>query len=183
MDPASKSDGHLLIDPVTDQDHSVGPRNAPITIVEYGDYECPDCLNAVPILREVRHQLGDRVRFIFRHFPLSGVHPHASTAAEAAEAASDQGKFWEMHEALFHRQKQLGEVDFGHLALNLGLEIYKFEVSRAGERHRQHIKADYDAGRLSGVHKTPTLFINGRRYDGAIEAKAIITAAETGPEK
>src|SRR5277367_6337850 len=94
----------LLSDPVTEVDHVIGPDNAPITIVEYGDYECSSCLNAVPIIKEVREQFGDRLRFVFRHFPRSSIHPHASIAAEAAEAAGEQGKFWEMHNALFEHQ-------------------------------------------------------------------------------
>ena len=95
MDAALNNEEHWLADPVQGQDHSVGPAAAPITIVEYGDYECPDCLNAVPIIEEVRQNLGDRLRFVFRHFPQNSIHPHASVAAEAAEAAADQGKFWE----------------------------------------------------------------------------------------
>src|SRR6476660_6371323 len=126
-----------LTDPVTPKDHSIGPADAQITIVECGDYECPDCLNAVPIIAEVRRALGDRLRFVFRHFPRSSIHPHASAAAEAAEAAADQGKFWEMHEALFRHQKELGEIDFSHLALTLGMEIYRFEASRSSQRHGQ----------------------------------------------
>ncbi len=166
-----------LLDPVVPADHSIGPADAPITIVEYGDYECPSCLNAVPIVNEVRETLCDRLRFVFRHFPQSSIHPHASAAAEAAEAAADQGKFWEMHAALFEHQKQLAEIDFSHLALTLGLEIYKFEASRSSDKHRHRIRADHQSGEKSGVKKTPTLFINERKYSGAIEAKAIIAAS------
>jgi len=146
--------------------------------VEYGDYECPSCLNAVPIIGQVRESLGDRLRFVFRHFPVSSIHPHASAAAEAAEAAADQGKFWEMHEALFRHQKELAALDLSHLALTLGLEIYKFESSRSREKHQTRIRADFEGGLRSGVNKTPTLFINGRRYDGSVNAKAIIAASQ-----
>src|SRR5580704_11931595 len=111
---------HLLAEAVTEQDHALGPADAPITIVEYGDYECPTCLNAVPIIQKVRENLGDRVRFIFRHYPQSSIHAHASAAAEAAEAAAEQGKFWQMHEALFKHQKELATIDLSHLALTLG---------------------------------------------------------------
>jgi protein-disulfide isomerase len=118
------------------------------------------------------------VRFVFRHFPQSSIHPHASAAAEAAEAAAEQGKFWEMHAALFRHQEELADLDLSHLALNLGLEIYKFETGRSQERHQRRIRADFESGVRSGVNKTPTLFINGRRYDGAVDAKAIIAATE-----
>src|SRR5438874_1485320 len=177
------STGHdALLEPVTPRDHAIGPPAAPITIVEYGDYECPDCLNAVPIIQQVRAALGDRLRFVFRHFPRSSIHPHASVAAEAAEAAADQGKFWEMHRALFAHQKELGEIDFSHLALKLGMEIYKFESSRNAEKHRRRIAADYESGLRSGVKNTPTLFINGRKYDEAVEAKAIVAAGIAAAE-
>ena len=175
---STNEDTNLLADPVTDRDHALGPAAAPVTIVEYGDYECPDCLNAVPIIAEARRRLGDRLRFVFRHFPRSNIHPHASAAAEAAEAAADQGKFWEMHEALFRHQSDLSEIDFSHLALTLGLEIYRFESSRSRELHYQRVRTDYEGGLRSGVSKTPTLFINGRRYDAPVEADAIVAAAE-----
>jgi protein-disulfide isomerase len=168
----------VLAQPVTERDHAIGPPNAPVTIVEYGDYECPSCLSAVPIIEQVRQSLGDRLRFVFRHFPQSSIHTHASAAAEAAEAAADQGKFWQMHEALFKHQKDLAEIDLSHLALTLGLEIYNFEISRSQERHRERILADFEGGRRSGVSGTPTLFINGRRYVGPVDAKAIIAASQ-----
>src|SRR5438128_1978160 len=120
----------LLREPVSEKDHALGPPTARVTVVEYGDYECPSCLNAAPIIEEVRRRSGDDLRFVFRHFPQSSIHPHASAAAEAAEAAGDQGRFWEMHRALFRHQKNLADLDFAHLALTLGLEIYKFETSR-----------------------------------------------------
>jgi protein-disulfide isomerase len=178
MDASSSTDGNLLADPVTERDHFVGPADAPITIVEYGDYECPTCLNAVPVVQQVQRSLGDRLRFVFRHFPRSSIHPHASAAAEAAEAAAAQGKFWEMHQALFKHQKELGTVDLSHLALTLGLEIYKFESSRTQEKHHQRIDADFAGGVRSGVIKTPTFFINGRRYDGPNTAEGILAAAK-----
>jgi protein-disulfide isomerase len=179
MDAATNIEESLLSDPVSDRDHSLGSPDAPITLVEYGDYECPTCLNAVPVVREVRENLGPRVRFVFRHFPRNSIHPHASVAAEAAEAAAEQGKFWEMHDALYKHQKELGTVDLSHLALTLGLEIYKFESSRTQEKHRQRISADFDSGVRSGVNKTPTFFINGKRYDGPLNSSSIISAAQS----
>jgi protein-disulfide isomerase len=168
---------HLLAEAVTEQDHALGPADAPITIVEYGDYECPTCLNAVPIVQKVRESLGERARFIFRHYPQSSIHPHASAAAEAAEAAAEQGKFWQMHEALFEHQKELATLDLSHLALTLGLEIYEFDSSRTREKHRRRIATDFEGGQRSGVNKTPTFFINGRRYDGRIDPDGLLAAA------
>src|SRR5437762_2768798 len=139
MERSSTSDGDFLAEPVTERDHAQGPATAPITIVEYGDYECPNCLNAVPIIREVQETLGPRLRFVFRHFPQSSIHPHASAAAEAAEAAGEQNKFWQMHQALFAHQKELADLDLAHVALTLGLEIYKFESSRSAEKHRRRV--------------------------------------------
>jgi len=179
MNDPSMNKANLLSEPVTQRDHAIGPASAPVTIVEYGDYECPDCLNAVPVIEEVRKKLGDGLRFVFRHFPQSSIHPHASVAAQAAEAAAEQGKFWEMHQALFLHQKELADVDLSHLALTLGLEIYKFETSRNQEKHRLRIRTDFESGLRSGVKGTPTLFMNGRRYDGPVNAKAIIAATET----
>jgi protein-disulfide isomerase len=167
-----------LLEPVNETDHVLGAADAPITLVEYGDYECPDCLNTLPIIATLRELYGEKLRFIFRHFPRSSVHPHASVAATAAEAAAEQGKFWEMHETLFKHQKEFGEIDLSHLALRLGLEIYKFEASLGRDPHRSRIDGDYAGGVRSGVKGTPTFFINGVRYEGRIEANALITAID-----
>jgi protein-disulfide isomerase len=171
--------GNVVAAPITEKDHAIGPADAPITIVEYGDYECPDCFNAVPVIERVRESLGDKLRFVFRHFPQNSIHPHASAAAEAAEAAADQGKFWLMHEALFRHQKDLTEIDFSHLALTLGLDIYKFETSRNRELHVRRVRSDFESGLRSGVKGTPTLFINGRKYEGKMEAGEIVAAASS----
>jgi protein-disulfide isomerase len=172
-----KAPVQFLTEPVTEQDHVLGRADAPITIIEYGDYECPTCLNAVPIVQKMRETLGDRARFIFRHYPQSSIHPHASAAAEAAEAAAEQGKFWEMHEALFRHQKELATIDLSHLALTLGLEIYDFETSRSRDKHRKRIATDFEGGQRSGVNRTPTFFINGKRYEGKIDADGLVEAA------
>src|ERR1700689_2898831 len=107
MDASQSVEKNRLAEPVTDQDHIIGELTAPVTVVEYGDYECPDCLNAVPIMAGLREHFGDRLRIVFRHFPRSSIHPGASAAALAAEAAAVQGRFWDMHEALFQRQRDL----------------------------------------------------------------------------
>ena len=171
-----------LVEPVNEKDHVLGSENAVVTLVEYGDYECPSCLNTLPIVAALRDRHGDRLRFVFRHFPVSSVHPHASVAASAAEAAAEQNKFWEMHETLFKHQKEFGDIDLSHLALRLGLEIYKFESSLGRDLNRRRITADYDGGVRSGVNGTPTFFINGVRYEGKVsvdELSAAIKAAES----
>src|SRR5581483_6195426 len=102
---------------VSDRDHVKGSRDAPVVLVEYGDYECPDCLNAWPVVTELKKRYGDRMAFVFRHFPQGTIHPSAAAAARAAEAAGEQGQYWRMHDQLFRNQKELGDVDFTHLAL------------------------------------------------------------------
>ena len=164
--------------PLSDQDHYKGPRTAPVVLVEYGDYECPDCLNAWPVVREVRNALGDRMAFVFRHFPQNSIHPHASAAAQAAEAAAAQGKFWEMHDQLFGHQKELATLDLTHLALRVGLEVYRFQSALDQESNLRHIRDNAKGGEESGVHGTPTFFINGCRYKGRVDAPSMIRAIE-----
>ena len=167
--------------PVSDADHSAGPPAAPVTLVEYGDYECPACLNAEPMVDEVRRRLGDRVRVIFRHFPQNSVHARASAAAEAAEAAASQGKFWPFHHALFAKQAELAEVDLNHLALNAGLDVYKFGRDLGSGVYAPRVRADYDGGVRSGVDGTPTFFINGRRFAGRVTIERLLVAIEAVP--
>jgi NhaA family Na+:H+ antiporter len=162
-----------LLTPVSESDHTQGPADAPVTLVEYGDYECPDCLNSEPIIRQLREKFGDKLRIVFRHYPQHSIHPHASAAAQAAEAAAAQGKFWEMHQALFARQRDLADLDFTHLALQLGMDPYRFqrdsEVSSVTRRVRDHHKS----GEQSGVHGTPTFFINGCRHRGRADLETL----------
>lgn len=164
--------------PVGPRDHVEGPADAPVVLVEYGDYECPDCLNAWPIVKRLRHHFGDHLAFVFRHFPRSSIHPHASAAAQAAEAAASQSKFWEMHDLLFRNQQRLGEVDFTHLALQLGLEVYRFQSDFERASHVRRIREDLDAGGASGVRGTPTFFVNGCRYAGKIDVASLAAALE-----
>ncbi len=152
--------------PVTDADHTLGPPAAAVTLVEYGDYECPGCLNAQPIVAALRDRFGDRLRIAFRHFPQSGVHARASAAAEAAEAAAAQGRFWDMHDALFSHQATLADVDLTHLAVRLGLDVYRFQQDLTTAARAARVRADHDGGTRSGVDGTPTFFVNGRRYRG-----------------
>ena len=151
---------------VSDADHVLGPPTAPVTLMEYGDYECPDCLNSEPIVRQLRDHFGDDLRIVFRHFPRYSVHPSASAAAEAAEAAGTQGKFWEMHQALFAHQRELAELDLTHLALTLGLDPYRFQRDSESRAFPRKVRDHHEGGLQSGVKKTPTFFINGHRHDG-----------------
>jgi protein-disulfide isomerase len=180
-DPAKPAD-ELLI-PVVDTDHALGPPDAPVTLLEYGDYECPDCFNAEPVVSELKKRLGDQLRVVFRHFPRSSIHPRASAAAAAAEAAAAQGQFWKMHHALFKHQRELDTLDLVHLALNLGLEIYRFSQAFDSDAVARRIRADYDGAARNKITGTPTFFINGRRYRGEARLEpmlAALTAATQG---
>lgn len=164
---------------VSDRDHVKGTLPAPLVLVEYGDYECPYCLNAWPIAKELKQHFGARLAFVFRHFPQGTIHPHAAAAARAAEAAGEQGKFWPMHDLLFSHQQDLGEIDFTHLALRLGLEVYRFESNLELESHLRKIRDDFAGGIRSGVSGTPTFFINGCRYSGAVDLPSMTDAIES----
>jgi protein-disulfide isomerase len=174
--PESSERPTTLAVPVSDKDHAQGSAAAPITLVEYGDYECPDCLNAQPIIAQLRKHFGNRLRIVFRHFPQSSVHPRASAAALAAEAAGVQEHFWDMHEALFRHQKELVDLDLTHLALRIGLEVYQFQRDSESAIAARRIRDDYDGGVQSGVRGTPTFFINGRRYTGPADVEAMVAA-------
>ena len=174
----AKNDGVDLDVPVSVADHSLGPVDAPVTLVEYGDYECPDCFNAEPVVAELRKRLGDKLRYVFRHFPRSSIHPRASVAAAAAEAAAGQRKFWDMHEALFRHQRELADLDLVHLALKLGLEVYRFQGALESTATAARVRADYDGAVRSGVTGTPTFFINERRYRGPAEVEPMMSATK-----
>jgi protein-disulfide isomerase len=160
--------------PVSDADHVLGPADAPVTLVEYGDYECPDCLNSEPIVRQLREHFGDKLRIVFRHFAQNSVHPHASAAAEAAEAAGAQGKFWEMHQALFAHQRELADLDLTHLALSLGLDPYKFARDSESRVFPRRVREHYEGAAQSGVKRTPTFFVNGHRHDGRNDFETLV---------
>ena len=148
------------------RDHIRGRINAPISLLEYGDYECPFCGEAQPIVREIQRRLGDDLCFAFRHFPLTNVHPHAEHAAEAAEAAGEQGDFWPMHETLFDNQDALDDESLTEYAAALGLNEVRFIQEVVSGAHAQRIRDDFKAGVRAGVNGTPCFFINGQRYDG-----------------
>src|ERR671916_222527 len=146
-------------------DHIRGSINAPIIIVEYGDYECPYTGMAYPIIKEIMGKFGDQVYFVFRNFPLQGIHPHAQHAAEAAEAAAAQDKFWQMHDYLFEHQKALDDEHLLEYAQKVGLDTDKFEKEMAGHIYAPLIDESLKSGIESGVRGTPTFFINGERYE------------------
>jgi protein-disulfide isomerase len=147
-------------------DHIQGPIDAPISLVEFGDYECPYCGEAYPIIKAIQKKLGKRLCFAFRNFPLSNMHPHAEHAAEAAEAAAAQGKFWEMHDMLYENQSALEDDDIAGYATDLSLDANKIFAEIQAGTYTAHVRDDFKAGVHAGVNGTPTFFINGVRYDG-----------------
>ncbi|MFV1859184.1 MAG: Na+/H+ antiporter NhaA [Anaerolineales bacterium] len=162
--------------PVSDRDHTKGPDDSPVTLVEYGDYECPYCGQAENSVHEIQERTGNAVRLVFRHFPNRTVHPHARLAAEAAEAAGAQGKFWEMHDLLFQHQDRLEEWEMVEYARELGLDEEKFHTELEEHTHSKKIREDFSSGIESGVQGTPTWFINGTRYDGAWDPESLLEA-------
>jgi NhaA family Na+:H+ antiporter len=165
-----------LTPPVSDRDHTKGPDDSPVTLVEYGDYECPYCGQAENSVHEIQERTGDSVRLVFRHFPNRTVHPHARLAAEAAEAAGAQGKFWEMHDLLFQHQDRLEEWDMVEYARELSLDEERFRTELEEHTHSKKIRGDFRSGIESGVQGTPTWFINGTRYDGAWDPESLLEA-------
>lgn len=162
--------------PVLESDHGQGPRIAPITLVEYGDYQCPSCGRAYPVTRRVQRTLGQSLRFVYRHFPMDQLHPHAVNAAKAAEAAALQGRFWEMHHTLFTRQGFLDTESLHDYAANLHLDLDRFEGDMRSAAVKSRIEADLEGGIRSGVNRTPTFFINGLRFDGDWEGYGFLEA-------
>ena len=157
-------------------DHVRGEVDAPV-ILEYGDYECPYSRQAFRMIESVERELEGRVRFAFRHFPLAEIHPHALSAATAAEAAALQGRFWEMHERLFHRQQALSDDDLRTYAGDIGLDPTRFERDRLGRGALERVRRDVESGEASGeVRGTPTLFIDGVVHRGAYDAATLLEA-------
>jgi protein-disulfide isomerase len=154
-----------LAQPVSPADHVLGPEDAPVTLVEYGDYECPHCGRAYRVLDDVLRRVGDEVRFVYRHFPLSQIHPHAMVAAQAAEAAAAQYRFWEMHHVLFEHQRALEAEALLTYAEGLDLEVMGFAQELRDHVYEPRVRADFLSGVHSGVNGTPTFFINGERFD------------------
>jgi protein-disulfide isomerase len=152
--------------PIPGRDHIQGPVDALIKLLEYGDYECPFCGEAYPLIKAIQKRLGDKLCFSFRNFPLNNSHPHAQRAAEAAEAAGAQGKFWEMHDLLFENQEALEDEDILSYAETLGLDVTRLANEIQSGTHTHRVREDFRSGARGGVNGTPALFINGVRYDG-----------------
>jgi|SRR5271168_5061823 len=164
--------------PVTAEDHVEGPETAPATLVEYGDYECPHCGHAYPIVQRVQKHFGKRLRFVFRNFPLNEMHPHAEAAAEVAEFAGAHGKFWEMHDLLFENQARLGDALFMTLCEKLDLPENELRDALENRTFEARVRADFSGGVRSGVNGTPTFFINGHRHDGAFDFDSLVSAIQ-----
>jgi len=174
----SEKEHNRLTLPVSARDHAEGPEHAPVTLVEYGDYECPYCGRAYPIVKQIQEQLGSRLRFVFRNFPLTELHPHAQHAAEAAEAAAAQGRFHEMHDAIFEHQRALGDEQLVEYAVALGLDPARFERELSDHVHAPRVREDFLSGVRSGVNGTPTFFINGFRHDAPWDFETLMEALE-----
>jgi len=157
---------HLSI-PVGPEDHSRGRLDAKLTVVEYGDYQCPYCGQAYPIVERLLSEFADSMRLVFRNLPLVEVHPHAEAAAEMAEAVGRQGKFWEIHDALFENQRDLSDAALRRYVQGVGADVDEAVGAIAGGEPRQRVEADFEGAIRSGANGTPTFFVNGVRYDGS----------------
>lgn len=159
--------------PIYERDHVVGPDSAPVTLVEYGDYECAECGRLYRDIAGLLAASGDQIRFVFRQYPFAKLHTHAELAAEAAEAAAAQGKFWEMHEMLFLHQSALREKDLLGYARTLGIDLDRFRCELGNRVHRERVRVDFRSGVSNGVFGTPSIFINGIRHSGAMGRESL----------
>lgn len=166
---------HELVEPVSENDHILGRSDAPVTLVEYGDFECPFCGRAYGEVKAVLRMLGDDVLFVFRHFPLTEMHPHALLAAQAAEAAGAQGRFWPMYALLFENQNALEPDDLLRYAEMLGLDVDRFADDLRTGIHLPKVEHDIRTGLESGVRGTPTFFVDGHRLEGGWDADSLAT--------
>jgi len=165
-----------LVLPVGERDHIEGPPDAAATLVEYGDYECPFCGQAYPIIKAVQRHLENRLRFVFRNFPLTEMHPHALKAAMAAEAAGAHGQFWPIDDLLYEHQNALDERSVARYAESLRLDVERFRSELRGETYASRVHEDFMSGVRSGVNGTPTMFVNGVRHDGPWDAESLTAA-------
>ncbi|MEV4708726.1 DsbA family protein [Actinoplanes sp. NPDC049316] len=170
--------GDRLAVPVDDRDHVLGPEDAPVTVVEYGDYQCPYCARAHTVVRQLLHRRTKLVRFAYRHFPLINVHPYAETAAEAAEAAGARGRFWTVHDWLFAHQGRLSPVTLIAALTDMGLDGEAIAGELRDHRFLDKVRWDFVSGVRSGVSGTPTFFINGMRYKGGDSMPELVAAVD-----
>lgn len=170
-----------LTQPVAGRDHIQGNIDAPISLVEYGDYECPFCGEAYPVVKAIQARLGDNLCFAYRNFPLANVHPHAESAAQAAESAGAQSKFWKMHDILFENQEALEPDDLAEYAAAIGLDASRLLADVLNHRFQERIRDDFKSGVRGGVNGTPSFFINGERYDGARGLDPLLAALTQQP--
>ncbi|QXU40772.1 thioredoxin domain-containing protein [Pedobacter sp. D749] len=154
---------------VSNTDHAQGNLNADLVIVEYGDYQCPYCGAAYPVLKELMNQFGSQIKFVFRNFPLSEMHEYARAAALAAEAAALQNKFWEMHDAIYENQQNLNEHLLLELAEELKLDIPQFKSDLKSSVLKAKVDEDFESGVVSGVNGTPSFYVNGKKFEGGAE--------------
>lgn len=155
-----------------------GPADARVTLVEFADFECPYCAAAYPNVRALKGRLGADLRVVFRHFPLTGRHPHALLAAQAAEAAGEQGRFWEMHDRLFEHQDALAADDLRRHAAEVGLDMERFDAALAQGRGLARVERDLASGERSGISGTPAIYLNGERYDGFYDVESLEAAVD-----
>jgi protein-disulfide isomerase len=170
------SDESLQRTRIEDDDWIRGARDAPVTLLEYGDLECPQCAAARPVLEGLVDEAPQGIRLVFRHFPITTLHPHAAMAAEAVEAAGAQGRFWQMHDMIFANQPDLEYEDLRWCAEQVGCDVLLFDDEMAAHVHREEVRRDFRRGIVDGVNGTPTLFIDGRRYDGPRDRLSILAA-------
>jgi protein-disulfide isomerase len=170
---------HRLADPITSEDHAQGEPDATVTLVQYGDYECPYTRLSRHAVLQLQREFPESLRFVFRHFPLEEIHPHARAAAMAAESAGAQTDFWKMHGYLFEHQKQLEDADLERYALELGLDVDRFERERRSPEIGRRIDRDVDTGERSGVEATPTFYVNGIRHEGGYDLESLRPAIAT----
>ncbi len=177
----SSTQWELIVPGTEDRDHVRGPADARVTLVEYGDFECSYSRKAYPIIKDVQARMGNQMRFVFRNFPLTTLHPHAQHAAEAAEAAAAQGRFWEMHDLLFENQRHLLDDDLRSYAQTLDLDLDRFDKELAEHVHANRVREDLMSGERSGVNGTPTFFINGARHDDSYDLETLLLSMQGIP--
>jgi protein-disulfide isomerase len=168
-----------LTPPLSGEDHVDGPERAELELVMYGDFQCPYCAAAYPIIRRIRDQMAGRLMFAYRHYPIRDTHPDAQRAAEASEAAADQGAFWQMHDRMYESAGALSREDLLGYATELGLDSGRFAEELDSEVHRPRVQRDLDSGIASGVTGTPGFFVGGRLYGGSFDAQSLTAALET----